>query len=293
VICIVPVIKLLETLGTGTDDNRAQVWQAAPVWSDRVPVLLSTPALVLAAAALAIRFLPGGRAAADRAPLFAWRRRADGGPPRARAGVVVVALLTLALVGGTEEPVAAIRAMAGQGELLTVGTDLTVDETSRHRRPPWSATTAYGQRVALHGGDAQQGERYRLADPYARHAYSTTASGRVAGVLDVLIPGTLAALALTALGFQLRRARRRDAWLAGPSAKPARSPQPVRDRQSTPAVPPSGRSTGGRVTTWHRRGVPSPTAYRRGAWTLGVLSTAAVLARQIVLAGGVTAWLGA
>ncbi|NEK87309.1 hypothetical protein GCU60_16320 [Blastococcus saxobsidens] len=194
----------------GSDDVANRI---AEKWGLLLPVILGIPAVVLLLAAWALRFLPGGREAAETAPLFRWNR--GGGPkPVSVAAVVGIVALLLVGVGVAVQSYQGLRALSGAGLVLTVGEDTYVtrseESSGRGGGLNYFLDTPAGEAIAE--GDPADGDRYGVYPPDANRAWKISTGGWFIWLLTGLL--SLGALvgAVFLIRAQAKRAAARRRW---------------------------------------------------------------------------------
>ncbi|WP_104524512.1 hypothetical protein [Blastococcus atacamensis] len=144
------VLALLLAAGQNDPSDSVDV-RIQEKWGPLIPIVLGLPAAVLFVAAWAVRFLPGGREAAETAPML--RRNRGGGPtPVSVAALAVLATLAVFTPGMGADAYQGVRALSGDGLVLTVGEDTHVTRTEessgRGGGTNYYLDTPYGEAIA-------------------------------------------------------------------------------------------------------------------------------------------------
>jgi hypothetical protein len=210
---VVPA-TLARLVSYGRNDGSDTVaFRLGEKWGPLLPLIFGIPAAVLLVAAWAVRFLPGGKAAAEAAPMF---RRARTGGPRSVSVLALAGMLVLLTFAPTmaAESYHGVRALSGSGLVLTVGEDTYVTRTEesagRRRGLNYYLDTPYGEAIAE--GRPSDGDRFGVYPADDERAWNISAWGWLASVFVALL--TMAIIVgIVALGrSQLRRFVARRRW---------------------------------------------------------------------------------
>ena len=210
---VVPATLAL-LLSYGRNDGTDTVaYRLGEKWGPLLPLIFGIPAAVLLVAAWAVRFLPGGKAAAEAAPMF--RRARTGGPRPVSVLALAGLLLLLVFAPGTGvEAYHGARALSGSGLVLTVGEDTyvtrTEESTGRRRGLNYYLDTPYGEAIAE--GRPSDGDRFGVYPADDERAWKISLWGWVATVFVALLTIAMV-VGVVALGrSQLRRSVARRRW---------------------------------------------------------------------------------